>query len=75
MFQLSFYAMKTLEMRHQMAPRFVSSVALTALLRSVFHVTFFVMTGGTGFMQESSTALCTGKLTIRGCENVQKLRS
>jgi hypothetical protein len=26
-------------------------------------------------MQESSTALCTGKLTIRGCENVQKLRS
>lgn len=74
-FQLSPNAMKALKMRRQMALRFVSSIALTAGLRTIFIMTLFVMTWSTGFMQEPSTAFCTGKLTIRGCENVQKLRS
>ena len=64
------YAMKGMKVRHQMAPRFVSSLAFSAMFKSALYMTFIVMPVSAGLIQVLTPALSTNILAISGCEYI-----
>ena len=63
-------AMKGVKVRHQMAPRFVSTLAFSAMFKCALYMTFIVMPVGTGLIQVLTPALSTNILAIIGVKYI-----
>ena len=63
-------AMKGVKVRHQMAPRFVSTLAFSAMFKCALYMTFIVMSVGTGLIQVLTPALSTNILAIFGVKYI-----
>ena len=62
--------MKGVKVRHQMAPRFVSTLAFSAMFKCALYMTFIEMPVGTGLIQVLTPALSTNILAIIGCKYI-----